>query len=83
MNDRLPAPHEIRKALQALLDDRQNARILKLSFPRKNGPDDALMVINRLDAFEGMNRDFEYKLEVLSDTPRPRAKKIDAQDADG
>ncbi|MEA9983620.1 contractile injection system protein, VgrG/Pvc8 family, partial [Herbaspirillum sp. RTI4] len=53
-------------------------RILTLDFPDNNGPQsgperyqrDALFVPNRLDADEGLSRDFTYTVEVLSDDPR-------------
>ena len=49
-----------------LLGDRQNARLLRLSFPYGNGPQSQLLV-NRLDAVEFMSRDFRFTVELLSD----------------
>jgi type VI secretion system secreted protein VgrG len=46
--------------------ERQNNRILRLAFPERDGPGAALLV-NTVDAFEGLSRPFEYVLELLSD----------------
>jgi type VI secretion system secreted protein VgrG len=46
--------------------ERQHNRILRLSFPEGDGPDAALLV-NTLEAFEGLSRPFEYTVELLSD----------------
>ncbi|MEO3711343.1 type VI secretion system Vgr family protein [Roseateles flavus] len=54
--------------LQFIRGQRQNARLLQLHFPREDGPS-ALMVANRLDATEGLSRDFHFVVEVLSDQP--------------
>jgi type VI secretion system secreted protein VgrG len=43
--------------LNALINRRQTRRLLKLSFPKDDGPA-AMMVVNQLDAHEGMSRDF-------------------------
>ncbi len=61
---------EITNALKALINgQRQNKRLLKLSFPNEDGPAGTLMVANRLDANEGLSRDFQYTVEILSDNP--------------
>jgi type VI secretion system secreted protein VgrG len=52
--------------LQALGAERQNNRILRLSFPAGDGPD-ATLLVNALDASEGLSRPFDYTLELLSD----------------
>ncbi|MCA1248430.1 type VI secretion system Vgr family protein [Massilia sp. MS-15] len=52
--------------LQALLDDHQGTRLLRLSFPRQDGPPARLMV-NRFHGTEYLSRDFEFKVELLSD----------------
>lgn len=58
-----------RKALQALLHaHRQTNRLLRLTFPRDDDPA-SLLVADTLDAVEGVSRDFEYKVGVLSDAP--------------
>jgi type VI secretion system secreted protein VgrG len=44
----------------------QHNRILRLSFPHNDGPC-AQMLVNQLDAFEGLSRDFEFTVEILSD----------------
>lgn len=52
--------------LQELLRDRQHARILRLAFPHDDGPASTLLV-NKLDAYEALSRDFAYTVELLSD----------------
>jgi type VI secretion system secreted protein VgrG len=74
LNDPLtPAPTVVEEAtqkLQAILAaQRQNQRLLKLNFPRQDGPAGVLMLANRLDAVEGISRDFQFNVEVLSDSP--------------
>ena len=56
-------------AIQALLNGQQNARLLVLDFPRKDGPK-ATLLAQRLDAYEGLSRDFVFTVEVLSDDAR-------------
>lgn len=55
--------------LASLLQDRQHNRILRLSFPNQDGPH-AVLMANRLDADEGLSRDFTYTVEVLADDAR-------------
>ena len=56
------------QTLYALINEqRQAKRILKLSFPKEDGPVATLMVANKLDAREALNRDFSYTVEILSD----------------
>ena len=52
--------------LQALLEAHQNTRLLRMSFPRNDGPRATLMV-NRFVGTEYLSRDFEFKVEILSD----------------
>jgi len=54
------------RSLKELLQDRQHARILRLAFPFDDGPKSELLV-NKLDATEGLSRDFEFTVELLSD----------------
>lgn len=59
----------IDKALRSIYElsqGRQHNRILRLSFPRNDGPDSQLLV-NQLHAVESMSRDFEFTVELLSD----------------
>ncbi|WPG39175.1 type VI secretion system Vgr family protein [Variovorax sp. EBFNA2] len=49
-----------------LVVDRQNHRLLRLSFPKGGEPAEADLVINRLEASEGLSRDFEFTAELLS-----------------
>jgi len=54
--------------LDLLADQMQARRLLRLEFPRDDAPAGTL-VANRLDADEGLSRDFRYAVEVLSDRP--------------
>jgi type VI secretion system secreted protein VgrG len=54
------------RTLQSLIDGRQNKRILRVSFVNNDGPQ-AELLINKLEAIEGLSRDFSYKIELLSD----------------
>ena len=59
----------MRDAIQSLQDalaKRQHNRILRLSFPKEDGPG-AVLLVNSIDAVEGLSRPFEYTLELLSD----------------
>jgi type VI secretion system secreted protein VgrG len=62
-------------AIQALLNGPQNARLLVLEFPYKDGPK-ATMLAQRLDAYEGLSRDFQFTVEVLSDDARIPLKDV-------
>ncbi|MDN4038729.1 type VI secretion system Vgr family protein [Massilia sp. YIM B02443] len=50
----------------SLLEAHQSTRILRLSFPANDGPPVRLMV-NRFEGTEYLSRDFEFKVELLSD----------------
>jgi len=52
--------------LENLFIDYQHARILRLTFPNDDAPPSKLLV-NKLDADEGLSRDFEFTVELLSD----------------
>lgn len=52
--------------LKDLISARQINRILRLSFPNNDGPRCEL-VVEKLEAFESMSRDFEFTVEILSD----------------
>ncbi|QJE02606.1 type VI secretion system tip protein VgrG [Massilia forsythiae] len=52
--------------LQAVFEGHQNTRLLRLSFSRNDGPQAKLMV-NRFEGTEYLSRDFEFKVELLSD----------------
>ena len=54
------------KNLTDILFDRQHNRILRLSFPHNDGPGCEFLV-NKLEAFESVSRDFEFTVEILSD----------------
>lgn len=61
----------MQKIIQSIQDllfaDAQHERIMRLSFPHDDGID-AQLLVNRLDATEAMSRDFEYRVELLSDS---------------
>jgi type VI secretion system secreted protein VgrG len=61
----------MQKVVQTIHDlivgDAQNKRILRVSFPHDDGPD-AQLLANQLDAAESLSRDFEYRVELLSDS---------------
>lgn len=61
--------------LATLLQDRQHNRILRLSFPHHDGPA-SVLVANRLEADEGLSRDFTYTVEVLADNARIPLKSL-------
>jgi hypothetical protein len=60
-------PLEVAQSLQAMSADHQTNRLLRLKFPRNDGPD-AVMIAHRLDAHEALSRDFHYRVEVLSES---------------
>ena len=68
-------PTDATALLKALINNRQTNRLLRLSFPRNDGPD-ALMIANRLDAHEGLSRDFHYTVEILSDSAHIALKDV-------
>lgn len=63
------------QALAALADDEQHHRILVLDFPQGDGPA-AKMRAQRLDAYEGLSRDFMFTVEVLADDARIPLKDV-------
>lgn len=65
-------------ALSALSGDSQNSRLLRLDFPRQDGPN-AVLLVNRLEASEEISRSFRFKVEVLSDDARIPLKMIMAR----
>ncbi|MEC5159134.1 MULTISPECIES: type VI secretion system Vgr family protein [unclassified Janthinobacterium] len=54
------------QSLRELIAGRQHNRILRLSFPGNDGPSSQLLV-DKLDAFESLSRDFDFTVELLSD----------------
>ncbi|WP_243491370.1 type VI secretion system Vgr family protein [Massilia violaceinigra] len=58
----------------AIGGERQSTRLLRLTFPA-GGPS-GLMLANRLDAVEGLSRDFNFTVEVLSDNPSIALKDV-------
>lgn len=47
---------------------RQYNRILRLTYPNNDAPA-AEFVVNKIDASENLSKDFEFKIELLSDQP--------------
>ena len=60
---------------QLLGGDPQHNRLLVLDFPHKDGPS-AMLLANRLDAYEGLSRDFRFTVEVLSDNAHIALKEV-------
>ncbi|WP_238947804.1 type VI secretion system Vgr family protein [Caldimonas brevitalea] len=52
--------------LRALIEGRQHARLLLLSFPNGDAPT-AELLVERLHAAESLSRDYRYTVELLSD----------------
>ena len=63
------------RLLSDLIDLRQHNRILRLSFPHDDGPP-AQMLVQRLDAVEGLSRHFAFTVELLSDDPSLALKEM-------
>lgn len=63
-------------ALSALANNPQNNRLLTLKFPHGDGPSVALLLANTLVAQEYISRDFEFKVEVISDDARIPLKDV-------
>ena len=55
---------------------RQHGRLLKLAFPHDDAPAGSQLVANRLEADEGLSRDFEYTVDVLSLNPAIPLKEV-------
>lgn len=52
--------------MAALVDTSQHDRLLRLDFPRNDGPAGTLMLANAFHGDEGLSRNFRYTVEVLS-----------------
>ena len=66
-------------ALSAFGKGAQDTRLLRMDFPRGDGPGQAVMLVNTLDASEAISRDFRFEAEVLSDDARIPLKRIMAR----
>ncbi|MBY0238329.1 MAG: type VI secretion system tip protein VgrG, partial [Burkholderiaceae bacterium] len=54
--------------IQSVLDgDSQHGRLLTMDFPRGDGPEYAVLLVNTLHAREELSRSFRYEAELLSD----------------
>ncbi|WP_377702026.1 type VI secretion system Vgr family protein [Pseudoduganella sp. UC29_71] len=56
--------------LSALGADSQDARLLRMDFPRGDGPQHTILLVNTLTAREEISRDFRFDVEALSDDAR-------------
>lgn len=54
-------------ALSVFGANAQNNRLMRMDFPRKDGPANAVMLINKVSMKEELSRDFRIEAEVLSD----------------
>ncbi|GAB2849799.1 type VI secretion system Vgr family protein [Pseudoduganella ginsengisoli] len=54
--------------IQSVLDsESQHGRLLTMAFPRGDGPEYAVLLVNTLHAREELSRSFRYEVELLSD----------------
>jgi len=53
-------------SIHDLIDDRQHNRILRLSFPNNDAPA-AQFLVNKIDAFESLSKEFAFTVELLCD----------------
>ena len=65
----------VTRLLSDLIQARQHNRILRLSFPHDDGPP-AQLLVQRLDAVEGLSRNFAFTVELLSDDPSLALKEM-------
>jgi type VI secretion system secreted protein VgrG len=70
----MPLLQDGAKLLKALTERKHN-QLIRLHFPKKDGPSAAL-VANRLDAHESLSRDFQFAVEVLSNNPQIELKTV-------
>ena len=54
-------------ALSVFGANAQTNRLMRMDFPRKDGPANAVMLINKVSMKEELSRDFRIEAEVLSD----------------
>ncbi|NHZ91862.1 hypothetical protein F2P45_23060 [Massilia sp. CCM 8733] len=66
---------EAPNTLRDLISDRQHDRLLRLSFPHDDGPA-AQLLVNAIEASEGLSRPFDYIVELLSDEPNIPLKSV-------
>ena len=64
---------EVLSVLAAFAEGQHN-RLLRLEFPNQDAP--GRLLVNRLDADEGLSRPFEYKVELLSDSAHRALKDL-------
>jgi type VI secretion system secreted protein VgrG len=57
---------EVENVISSSLADSQHGRLLRLEFPGNDAPGHFL--VKQLDAYEGLSRFFEFKLELLSES---------------
>ena len=61
--------------LREFINGPQHNRILRHSFPRNDWPA-AQLLVNHLDAYKSMSRDFEFAVEILSDDATLKLKAL-------
>jgi type VI secretion system secreted protein VgrG len=66
---------QLRGSIHDLMYGRQYNRILRLSFPNDDAPP-AQLLVNKIDAEEGLSKDFVFTAELLSDDPGIALKTI-------
>ncbi|MCU6432909.1 type VI secretion system Vgr family protein [Undibacterium sp. Jales W-56] len=59
-----------------LLSNRQTNRLLRLSFPNQDGPDDAQLLPQVLNASEHVSKDFDFLVELISDNAELELKQL-------
>lgn len=59
-------PQDVTSILSAFSAASQGQRLMRLDYPRQDGPA-SIMLVNGLEAHEELSRDFCYMVEVLSD----------------
>lgn len=64
-----------RRSIHDFVYGRQFNRILRLSFPDNDAPT-AQFVVNKIDATESLSKDFEFTVELLSDTASVALKEM-------
>ena len=66
---------KLSRSIHDLMYGRQYNRILRLSFPNNDAPA-AQILVNKIDATEGLSKDFAYTVELLSNDPAIALKAV-------
>ncbi len=54
----------------------QASRLLRLEFPKEDGPEGVTLVANQLSARESLGRDFEFRVQIMADSPDIELKDV-------